>query len=183
MRFLLGAFQPEGLALALLTVGLDLHKEYCLFSPGSTDYPSFLKNIFTDIFNWGLVLFSFSILKIFLYFSAAWLTCLEVILFIVLQHLDFVKFCLSLNWGNFRGPLSVLGALSLCAFTSSLRSHLPLLQSRPLVHVTAVTTVVLLRPPSKPFKSDVYFFSSRICLLFKKLVLISLLRLPVFLNL
>lgn len=88
-------------------------------------------------------------------------------MFIVLQHLDFVKFCLSLNWGNFRGPLSVLGALS-CAFASSLRLRLPLLHSRPLVHATSVTSVVVLRPPSKPFKSDVYLFNSRICLLFKK---------------
>lgn len=70
MRFLLVALQPEGLALALLTVSLYLSKEFCLSSPENTDYPSVLKNIFADIFNFGLVLFSFSILKIFLYFSA-----------------------------------------------------------------------------------------------------------------
>lgn len=70
MRFLLGSLQPEGLALVLLTVGVDLTKEFCLSSPENTDYPSSLKNIFADIFNLGLVLFSFSILKIFLYFSA-----------------------------------------------------------------------------------------------------------------
>jgi len=53
MRFLLGALQPEGLALALLTVGLYLSKEFCLSSPENTDYPSVLKNIFADIFHWG----------------------------------------------------------------------------------------------------------------------------------